>query len=396
MIEAIRYIFHYKGSIEYINGMFVLQTFLQLIALFIILHYYVRRDHMLKVVIVYFLPFLLYVDAMLFWAPKMGALLYNKFSPSWNVWRHLENNDYFFSILVLFILVLISVMLEKRLFENISNQTKTVEKVVLVVDVLINIVMLLYSMYYVFFGKNIYDGQTFNLFLYCVLSLGMQMIIKYFLMLCAVLEGVRRAPSDIETKVMDIAWCKRKIIRYLSSSYRTMGILFTVLATFLLIMTVMSIAEEEMWQNRLLVCLIYWPGMLAMLCAGVRFLIKWLFQKHQKYWKRMMSWGHEETILRMLCRELFDAKNPPQKIMLLSYTEHFIVTPLLIFRQIYYIPTYDHISYEKGEKVYNFSDGGKIKIVLGDETQTKQNQKVYIALDKALKISPMRNKSHNR
>lgn len=68
--------------------------------------------------------------------------------------------------LVLFILVLISVMLEKHLFENISNQTKTVEKVVLVVDVLINIVMLLYSMYYVSFGKNIYDGQTFNLFLY--------------------------------------------------------------------------------------------------------------------------------------------------------------------------------------------------------------------------------------
>lgn len=170
-------------------------------------------------------------------------------------------------------------------------------------------------------------------------------------MLCAVLEGERRAPSDIETKVMDIAWCKRKIIRYLSSSYRTMGI---------------------------------------------RFLIKWLFQKHQKYWKRMMSWGHEETILRMVCRELFDAKNPPQKILLLSYTEHFIVTPLLIFRQIYYIPTYDHISYEKGEKVYNFSDGGKIKIVLGNETQTKQNQKVFIALDKALKISPMRNKSHDR
>ena len=74
----------------------------------------------------------------------------------------------------------------------------------------------------------------------------------------------------------------------------------------------------------------------------------------------------------------------------------FIVTPLLIFRQIYYIPTYDHISYEKGKKVYNFSDGGKIKTVLGNETQTKQNQKVYIVLDKALKISPMRNKSHDR
>lgn len=105
---------------------------------------------------------------------------------------------------------------------------------------------------------------------------------------------------------------------------------------------------------------------LTFLIMGIIFDFKWLFPKTTNCWKRIKTWGYEEEILRLLCRELFDENHPPVvKYKVYAYTEHFVVSPVYLSRKIYYFPLVDKITYVNNNKFYNFKDGGKLKISLG-------------------------------
>lgn len=106
------------------------------------------------------------------------------------------------------------------------------------------------------------------------------------------------------------------------------------------------------------------------------FAIKWIFPTKQATWKRMQMWGNEIEINRLICKEFFDEKKPPQKSMLVWTTEHFILSPVIANRKLYYIPKYIETRFEGNKQIHCFDDGGKIVL----ESTQSGNDMIFSAV----------------
>lgn len=384
MKEINSYIMHYSSMGQDFSFVFWIQLILQIIAFVIILKYYMRNDYCIKIITVAWLPMTIYFLGYINYGVAIQSLAVREFRYAEDIWNLLNGtNIQLVTTEVIIVLLSISIMLEKRLFDDISEKVGKVSSVIIRLDTIINVLMAGYCIFFCFRLMDQYDNNFYCCYLYGTFTLIIQLLVKYWLIALGAIEGDKSAVDNIETTVLDKNWCKKKVKKYITSSYRIGAITFSIIMAFIIYMLFVGIRDEgislfdaEAAGIIVFICIFIVP----FIAVTIYFYKMWLFPGKNSCWKRIETWGNESEIYSQICSELFNDRKPPMKTHYLWISSNFIVFPVTNCRKIYYIPYYVGQSQNGINRTYNFSDGSKLKLDLS----TKKRQEYANMLDLVL------------
>ncbi|MDY2590665.1 MAG: hypothetical protein SOW32_10840 [Agathobacter sp.] len=341
------------------------------------LFYYMRKNHVLHTVLVIMMPIGIYGIIILLYGQTMSALLMGTYKYASEFWSCYNECDLNIWIVLLDALFVGSIYIENKLFAKIEHKAHPVINIVRFIDGLANWVMIIYVTLYHFTMRTTFEKWKFCLQAYCIFTLVIQIIAKFVLIIIGNLEAEKNLDTEIETRVMDSEWCRKKVKGFIASSYRTLAYVFGIMAITLSVTMIDGVIRDI--KNGM--DIIYEIPLVSMYLLPVYFLtiffsIKWIFPTKQATWKRMRTWGSEIEINRLICKEFFNEKKPPKKSMLVWTTEHFILSPVIANRKLYYIPKYIGTRFEGNKRIHCFDDGGKIVL----ESTQSGNDMIFSAV----------------
>ena len=341
------------------------------------LFYYMRKNHVLHTVLVIMMPICIYGLIILLYGHTMSALLLGTYKYASEFWSSYNESNLNIWIILLDALFVGSIFLENKLFAKIEQKAHPVINIVRFIDGLTNWVMIIYVTLYHFTMRTTFDKWQFCLQAYCIFTLVIQIIAKYVLIIVGDLEAEKNLDSEIETSVMDSEWCRKKVKGFIASSYRIIVYVFGIMAIALSVTMIEGVMRDiengEFTMYEIPLVSMY---LLPLYFLTIIFAIKWIFPTKQATWKRMQMWGNEIEINRLICKEFFNEKKPPQKSMLVWTTEHFILSPVIANRKSYYIPKYIGTRFEGNKQIHCFDDGGKIVL----ESTQSGNDMIFSAV----------------